>query len=408
MSTNQYGLPVSLPGAKAPTRIWSPLHEIEHDAQNQIRNTAELPWVHGVAVMPDVHTGYGVTIGSVIAMDQAVSPSAVGVDQGCGMNAVKTSLTVDDLPDDLAAIRRRMEDVIPVGFNAHDGTAPILRREHQLSRRFDDLFARFDELRADKIAERQGKALSQCGTLGGGNHFLELCADESGSIWLMLHSGSRNIGKELAERHIAKAKDLEWNSDLPDRNLAVFLHKDADGHVYSDWNDYLHDLYWAQDYAALSRQIMMASFKDVVRAAMPQVVFDDEISCHHNYVSQETYDGHELVITRKGAIAAHAGQLGVIPGSMGTGSFIVRGLGNEQSYCSASHGAGRKMSRGKAKKMFTLDDLAAQTAGVECRKDAGVLDEIPGAYKDLDTVLKYESDLVAPVARLETLLCVKG
>ena len=408
MATNQFGLPVSLPGATSSTRLWSPVHEIEPRTQDQIRNVSKLPWVHGVAVMPDVHLGYGVTIGSVIAMDQAVSPSAVGVDIGCGMNAVRTSLKLADLPDDLGALRASIEKVVPVGHAGHDGTASVLRQDTKLGNRFESLFSRFSDLRAGMIADREGRALSQCGSLGSGNHFIELCTDEDQNIWLMLHSGSRNIGKELAERHIARAKTLEWNSDLPDRDLAVFLHRDEQGHVYPEWEAYLHDLYWAQDYAALSRQIMMASIKQVFSAAFPQTRYDDEISCHHNYVSEETYGGLDLVITRKGAISAQSGQLGVIPGSMGTGSFIVRGLGNEQSYCSASHGAGRKMSRGAAKRSFTLDDLAAQTAGVECRKDAGVLDEIPGAYKNLDSVIEAQRDLVEPVARLTTLLCVKG
>lgn len=404
---NKYGFPVSIPGSVAPTRMWSPLHEVEPSALDQIRNVSKLPWTHGVAVMPDVHTGYGVTVGSVVALRDAVSPSAVGVDIGCGMHAVQTSITLSDLPDDLRSLRLAIERSVPVGFNAHNGTADIVRRDHKLKTAFTHLFDRFDDLRVD-VSDREGKAMSQCGTLGGGNHFIEVCADAEENIWLMLHSGSRNIGKELAERHIGKAKHLEWNSDLPDRDLAVFLHRDADGHVYDEWTNYLHDLYWAQEYALVNRRVMMSLVKADFARFFPEVTFSTDVACHHNYVSQEVYDGAELVITRKGAISAKSGELGVIPGSMGTGSFIVRGLGNEASYCSASHGAGRKMSRGQAKRTFTVEDLAAQTAGVECRKDAGVLDEAPGAYKDLAKVIDYESDLVEVVARLDTLLCVKG
>ncbi|MFV0451330.1 MAG: RtcB family protein, partial [Propioniciclava sp.] len=387
-------MPVAVPGAGAPTRLWSPLHEVEPAALEQIRHVSKLPWTHGVAVMPDVHVGYGVTIGSVIAMRGAVSPSAVGVDIGCGMNAVRTSLSVDDLPDSLADIRGRFEDVVPVGFNAHDGIADILRRPTALKTRFTRHMGRFGELRAPKIGERERRAYNQCGSLGGGNHFIELCSDADSRVWLMLHSGSRNIGKEIADRHIAMAKEQEWNSDLPDRNLAVFLARDADGHPYPEWADYLHDLYWAQDYAALSRDVMVESLKAVLAEMFAGISFGEAVNCHHNYVAQEVYDDVELVVTRKGAISARTGEWGVIPGSMGTGSYIVRGLGNPASYKSASHGAGRRMSRGAAKRAFSIDDLAVQTAGVECRKDAGVLDEAPGAYKDLDQVIAYESDLV--------------
>lgn len=244
------------------------------------------------------------------------------------------------------------------------------------------------------------------GTLGGGNHFIEVCLEQGGPndgrVWLMLHSGSRNIGKELAERHIAVARGLPHNADLPDRDLAVFVSGTPQMEAYR------RDLTWAQEYAARNRAIMLALLCGVMRDAIARVRFDEPISCHHNYVAEETYDGVDLLVTRKGAIRAGAGDLGVIPGSMGTGSYIVRGLGNEQAYCSASHGAGRRMSRAKAKKTFTVDDLAAQTAGVECRKDAGVVDEIPGAYKDLDEVIALQADLVEVVAHLKQVVCVKG
>lgn len=399
--------PVALPGARADTLMWANPWEVEPAALDQLRNISRLPWVHQVRVMPDVHLGRGATVGSVIAMRDAVSPAAVGVDIGCGMTAVATSLALTDLPDDLGPLRSGIEGAVPVGFNAHNGTVSLLRSDEKLRRQADRLFGSFDELRAPKIADRERRAQKQCGTLGGGNHFIEVCADDAEVIWLMLHSGSRNIGKELAERHIATAKSLEHNRVLPDRDLAVFLAGT------DEMAAYLHDLYWAQDYARLNRSVMMALVKAVVREHFPAVQYRDEISCHHNYVAEETLsDGTEVIVTRKGAIRAGAGDLGLIPGSMGTGSYVVRGLGNEQGLWSASHGAGRRMSRTKAKKTFTVQDLAIQTAGVECRKDHGVVDEIPGAYKDLESVIHAQttgpSPLVEVVARLSTLLCVKG
>lgn len=395
--------PVALPGAVAPTLMWAHPHEVEHAAMDQLRNVSRLPWVHGVRVMPDVHFGKGATVGSVIAMKQAVSPSAVGVDIGCGMQAVKTSVTLADLPDDLAPMRYAIEAAIPVGFNANDGTAPVLKREKKIRSDFDRLMDGFENLRAENLRDRHGRALGQCGTLGGGNHFIEVTVDDDEDVWLMLHSGSRNIGKEIAERHIDRAKGLDHNLDLPDRDLAVFLSGTA------GMDAYLHDLYWAQDYAAMNRRIMMATLKGVFSDWFPAASYAEEISAHHNYVAEETLsDGTDLIVTRKGAISAKSGQFGLIPGSMGTGSFVVKGLGNEEGYWSASHGAGRRMSRSKAKEVFTVDHLAEQTRGVECRKDQGIVDEIPGAYKDLNEVIAAQVDLVEVEARLTTLLCVKG
>lgn len=398
--------PATLPGAKADTLMWADPATVEHAALDQLRNISKLPWVEKLRVMPDVHLGKGATVGSVIAMRDAVSPAAVGVDIGCGMAAVATDLTVDDLPDSLAALRKGIENAVPVGFGMHKSTAKVLRTDWALRREADRLFGSFDELRAPKIADRETRAHRQAGSLGGGNHFIEVCSDDDGRIWVMLHSGSRNIGKELAERHVATAKSLEHNLGLPDRDLAVFLAGT------DEMNAYLHDLYWAQDYARLNRATMLAMVKSVVREHFPTVEFLNEVQCHHNYVSEETYDDVDVIVTRKGAIRAGSGDLGLIPGSMGTGSFVVRGLGNEQGLCSASHGAGRRMSRSKAKRTFTVDDLAAQTTGVECRKDTGVIDEIPGAYKDLQSVIDAQSTgpspLVEVVTRLTTLLCVKG
>lgn len=404
---NDYGLPQSLPGTEAPVKLWSPLLEIDFSAQSQIRTVAALPNVHGIAIMPDVHSGNSVTVGSVIAMRQAVSPAAVGVDIGCGMIAVKLSITIADLPADLSSIRNAWESVVPVGFAKHKTKAEIFKTDGFFRRDLKKLYSRFNQLRVD-VSNLEKTSVRQCGTLGGGNHFIELCADSAGTLWLMLHSGSRGIGKALAEQHIARARNLEWNSDLPDRNLAVFLHRDESGHEFPEWKDYLHDLYWAQEYAAFSRRVMMASIIKAFRAFIPGFSCGEAINCHHNYVSEERFDDLELVITRKGAISARRGELGIIPGSMGTGAYIVRGLGNESSFCSASHGAGRVMSRSEARQTFSLADLLEQTAGVECRKDRGVLDEAPRAYKDLDRVMDFQRDLVEIVAKLDTLLCIKG
>lgn len=399
--------PVPLPGTTN-TLMWAQPHEIEPAAADQLRNISALPWVEHLRVMPDVHLGKGATVGSVIAMRDAVAPAAVGVDIGCGMAAVRTSLTLNDLPDDLHSLRTAVEAAVPVGYSGNNGTAPILRTDYRLNRTFQSLLGRFSELRAPRIADRESKAASQCGSLGGGNHFIELCAaDGDEHLWLTLHSGSRNIGKELAERHMATAKTLEHNLGLRDRNLAVFLAGTEEMEAY------LHDLWWAQDYAMTSRSIMLATVERVltdwwVEQSADPIAFDEPILCHHNYVATETYNGVELIVTRKGAIRAGVGDRGLIPGSMGTGSYVVRGLGNEQSLCSASHGAGRRMSRTAAKRTFTTEDLARQTSGVECRKDAGVVDEIPGAYKDINEVMAAQTDLVEVTDRLHTLLCVKG
>jgi len=386
-------------GFKAPTRVWTDPNSIEPAAINQLRNIAALPWVHGVAVMPDVHLGKGATVGSVIAMRQALAPSAVGVDIGCGMVAVQTSLTADELPDDLGPLRRRIEDAVPVGFAAHDHAVRADRLTGVGG--WDGFWARFKELHPG-VADREGKALAQMGTLGGGNHFIEVCLDTQQQVWVMLHSGSRGVGNILAQHHIGIAKGLAHNAELPDPDLAVFLARTPEMEAYR------RDLYWAQDYARRNRAVMLRLVCSVLREQFPQVSFEEPISCHHNYVAEETHFGEDVLVTRKGAIRAGRGELGIIPGSMGTGSYIVRGLGNPDSFQSASHGAGRRMSRNKARKTFTTQDLAAQTSGVECRKDSGVVDEIPGAYKDIDTVMANQSDLVEVVAKLKQVVCIKG
>lgn len=404
--------PVALSGAAAPTLMWAHERDVEPQALDQLRNIAALPWVHGLRVMPDVHLGKGATVGSVIAMKDAVSPNAVGVDIGCGMAAVRTSLTASDLPDDLGALRAAIEAAVPVGFNSHEDVVDLSRlaarnvdmtQVARYAKTYDSFWDRFAAV-PEKLAGLETRARRQAGTLGGGNHFIEVCLDESDRVWLQLHSGSRNIGKELAEFHVSIAKDLEHNLDLPDRDLAVFLT------ATPQMDAYLRDLRWAQEYAARSRETMLALVVDTVRQYFCDrtVTLEDTINCHHNYVAVESIDGTDLIVTRKGAIRAGAGDRGLIPGSMGTGSFVVLGLGNPASYQSASHGAGRRMSRNAAKRAFTVDDLAAQTLGVECRKDSGVIDEIPGAYKNLEDVIAAQVDLVDVEARLRTLVCVKG
>ncbi|TDC12889.1 RtcB family protein [Streptomyces sp. 8K308] len=392
-----------LPGAKVPIRMWADPAGVEDVAMRQLQNVATLPWIHGLAVMPDVHYGKGATVGSVIAMRGAVCPAAVGVDIGCGMSAVRTSLTANDLPGDLSRLRSRIEESIPVGRAMHDEAVSPERLHGMGTAGLDDLWSRFDRV-AEAVAFRRERAGKQLGTLGGGNHFIEVCLDTEGAVWLMLHSGSRNIGKELAEFHIEEARRLPHNQGLVDRDLAVFI---ADTPQMAA---YRHDLFWAQEYAAHNRALMMALVKDVVRKefrkAKPR--FDEVISCHHNYVAEERYDGVDLLVTRKGAIRAGAGELGIIPGSMGTSSYIVRGLGNAASFQSASHGAGRRMSRGAARRRFTARDLAEQTGGVECRKDSGVVDEIPAAYKPIEQVIDRQRDLVTVVAQLKQVVCVKG
>lgn len=393
--------PVELQGAKAPTLMWAHEHDVEPAALQQLRNIASLQWVHGVRVMPDVHLGKGATVGSVIAMENAISPSAVGVDIGCGVSAVRSSLTAADLPDDLRRLRLNIEAAIPVGFNGHDKIPNV--KGLGLARGWDTFWAGFRDLH-EGVQQLESRAQHQMGSLGGGNHFLEVCLDAEDRVWLTLHSGSRNIGKELAERHIKIAKSLPQNQDLPDPDLAVFLANTPEMAAYR------RDLTWAQEYAARSRKIMLQLFKQVLLLSIAddQIFFDQEISCHHNYVAEEEIDGRQMLVTRKGAIRAGSGDLGLIPGSMGTGSYIVRGLGSTQSFQSASHGAGRRMSRNKAKATYTVEDLIEQTAGVESRKDQGIVDEIPGAYKDLHSVINAQSDLVDVVQHLRTILCVKG
>lgn len=386
-------------GTTVDAHLWVPSEEVETSALDQLRNIASLPWAFHVAVMPDVHYGKGATVGSVIALKDAVSPAAVGVDIGCGMAAVKTNLDAKKVQRKIKKLRSDLEKAVPVGFDCHK-TADAL--EHDLIKPLaKDLFDNFINLDS-RIQDLFQKATYQCGTLGGGNHFIEICLDTEDNVWLMLHSGSRRIGKELADIHIRTARMLAHNDELPDRNLAVFLAGTPEMEAYR------RDLYWAQKYALLNRTVMLQLCKDVLREYWSSVEFDEPIMCHHNYVAEETHFDEHVFVTRKGAIRAGKGEMGIIPGSMGACSYIVRGLGNADALMSASHGAGRKMSRGKAKRKFTRKDLIEQTKGVECRKDKNVLDEIPGAYKDIKKVMEYQKDLVEIVAELKQILCIKG
>jgi tRNA-splicing ligase RtcB len=392
-----------VPGVQVPIRMWADPATVEGEAMRQLRNVSALPWIKGLAVMPDVHYGKGATVGSVIAMHGAVCPAAVGVDIGCGMSAVRTSLRAADLPADLSRLRSKIEQAIPVGRGLHDEPVDPGRLHGFATAAWSDFWSRFDAL-AQPVHFRAQRAAQQMGTLGSGNHFVEVCLDTDDAVWLMLHSGSRNIGKELADHHIGQAQKLPHNQGLVDRDLAVFISDTPQMAAYRN------DLFWAQEYARHNRAIMMALLQNVIRRELPKArpVFDSVISCHHNYVSEERYDGLDLLVTRKGAISAGSGEFGIIPGSMGTESYIVRGLGNALSFNSASHGAGRRMSRSAAKRKFGVRDLEEQTRGVECRKDSGVVDEIPGAYKSIGKVIEQQKDLVQVVAKLKQVVCVKG
>lgn len=391
-----------------PIKIWT--DEIEDPALRQLKNLARLPFIcsNGIAAMPDVHLGKGATVGSVIATDGAVIPAAVGVDIGCGMNAVRLSIKASDLPDNLRPIREAIEEAVPLGAGgAHSDASTQEKYADQ-----PEIRALFDRLGKLPGAENgtgafgAAKAAAQLGTLGSGNHFVELCLDESSDVWIMLHSGSRGIGNKIGSRAIELAKkDMKkFFIQLPDDDLAYF----PEGTEH--FSEYMEAVQWAQDYAMENRRQMMRSVIAAIAKTIPIPfsITEEAINCHHNYVTRENHFGRNLWVTRKGAIRAREGDLGIIPGSMGRRSFIVRGKGNLQSYCSCSHGAGRRMSRGEAIKRFTVADLQEQTVGVECRKDAAVLDELPAAYKDIDQVMANQSDLVEVVHTLKQVLCVKG
>ena len=390
--------------ARVPVKAWTA--DLEPEARRQLENVANLPIVHGhVAAMPDVHVGIGATVGSVIPTRRAIIPAAVGVDIGCGMNAVRLSLAARDLPQDLGRIRSAIESAVPVGFEQH-GECPVddARALHAMERRLKAIARKHPGL--VKLQRNFDETWArQLGTLGGGNHFIELCLDESQRVWAMLHSGSRGVGNAMGRYFIERARREAERLDrkLPDRDLA-WLDEGT-----PDFADYVEAVGWAQDYAMANRREMMRLIVDALRRHLPAFSIEHEaINCHHNYVARERHLGEDLYITRKGAIRAGLGELGIIPGSMGARSFIVRGLGNEESFCSCSHGAGRRMSRTEAKRRYSRQDLERQTEGVECRKDGGVIDEIPGAYKPIEEVMANQSDLVEVVHTLKQVVCVKG
>lgn len=382
-----------------PVKIWT--NHVEEAALIQLKNIARLPFIHqnGVAAMPDVHMGIGASVGTVIATESAIIPSAVGVDIGCGMNAVRLSLKASDLPESLKKIRDQIERDVPLGAG---GKHKEERANELLGRAVMDSIPHA----ADLLITDYRKTASQLGTLGSGNHFIELCIDENQDVWVMLHSGSRGIGNLIGRHFMEKAKrHMEmYFITLPDGDLA-YLPENT-----QDFDDYVAAVGWAQNYAFENRRVMMEVVIAALRRTIP-IEFEitqEAINCHHNYVEKENHFGRNMWVTRKGAIKARAGDLGIIPGSMGQRSYIVRGKGNLQSYCSCSHGAGRAMSRTEATKRFTVDDLKAQTEGVECRKDSSVLDEIPSSYKDIDEVMANQTDLVEVVHTLKAVLCVKG
>src|SRR6185369_17239657 len=383
-------LPIT--GAHSDVLSWAN-HEFTIEEQAMLRNVSRLPCLFKhVALMPDAHLGIGTMVGSVVATREAVIPATVGVDIGCGMMAVKTPFKSGILDGKLKDLRLAIEAAIPTGFSAYKESVD----ESSYWEGWND----FNELH-EGVHDRKAKAMKQL----GGNHFIEVCLDTENFVWLMLHSGSRNIGKELADRHISTAKSLWQLSELPAPDLAYFIQGTPEFAAY--WKD----LKWAQTYAMKNREIMMARLLKVFNkmfnhreAFKPEL----QVNCHHNYVALEKHYGEKVFGTRKGAINADKDVYGIIPGSMGAKSFIVKGRGLAESFNSCSHGAGRKMSRGKAKRHFTKDDLERQTHGVECRKDVGVLDEIPGAYKDIKAVMRNQSDLVKIVAEIKQVVCVKG
>jgi tRNA-splicing ligase RtcB len=387
---------------KVPVKVWT--DHVEPEALKQLKNMATMPFIHGhIAVMPDVHTGKGATIGSVIPTIGAVIPAAVGVDIGCGMCAVPTNLIANDLPDTLKSVRLDIEAAVPVGFDAYDDTDHLSAHERSMLTQ-GHITQLLDKYKVHSGRQSPGQ---QLGTLGGGNHFIEVCLDESDQVWMMLHSGSRGIGNRIGTRFIELArKDMERQFvHLPDRDLAYF----TEGSQH--FEDYVRAVEWAQQYAATNRKIMLRRVVDVMKRHFPQMEVDVEnraVNCHHNYISREHHFGKDCLVTRKGAVRARKGDLGIIPGSMGTRSYIVEGLGSDESFHSCSHGAGRQMSRTKAKSTFTVDDHIKATAGIECRKDVHVLDETPMAYKDIDVVMENQRDLVRPLHTLRQIICVKG
>lgn len=392
-------------------KMWTRGVAVEDAARDQLRNVASMPFVHKwIAAMPDVHWGMGATVGSVIPTKRAIIPAAVGVDLGCGMMAVRTTLRAEHLPDDLKGVRSAIEAAVPHGrtlsrSNKRDrgawGDVPGVVADVWSTKLAGEFAVLCDK--HPKIA--QSNHVSHLGTLGTGNHFIELCLDEAGDVWVMLHSGSRGVGNRIGSYFIALAKEemRAWHVNLPDENLAYL----PEGTTHFD--DYVEAVDWAQRFARENREVMMRATLAAMRRSLgPFETADVAVNCHHNYVAKEHHYGADVWVTRKGAVRAGAGELGIIPGSMGTRSYIVRGKGNAESFCSCSHGAGRAMSRGEAKRRFTLEDHAKATEGIECRKDESVIDETPMAYKDIDAVMAAQSDLVDVAYVLRQVVCVKG
>jgi tRNA-splicing ligase RtcB len=394
---------------RVPIKAWTRGVPIEDAAMKQLRNVAALPFIHShVAAMPDVHWGMGATVGSVIPTKGAIIPAAVGVDIGCGMMAVRTSVRAEHLPDDLAGLRSQIETAVPHGRTDNGGAndrgawrdAPT-----EANARWAELEAGYKAVVDKHPKAAHPRGLQHLGTLGTGNHFVELCLDEADRLWVMLHSGSRGVGNKFGTYFIERAKHemRRWFINLPDQDLAYFA-EGSEGFI-----DYVRAVSWAQKYARANREVMMERVLDVLRRQWPDLVATDEaVNCHHNYVAKERHFGEDVYLTRKGAVRAGLGELGIIPGSMGARSFIVRGKGNPDSFCTCSHGAGRAMSRAEAKRRFTVEDHVRATAGVECRKDADVIDETPMAYKDIDAVMAAQADLVEVVHTLRQVVCVKG
>ena len=395
-------------GGGVPLKMWTRGVPVEDEAKRQLQNAARLPIVFKhIAAMPDVHFGIGATVGSVIPTIKAIIPAAVGVDIGCGMIAARTTLVASDLPDNLAGVRSAIERAVPHGrtVGARDkgawDTPPALAVEG-----WSQLVADFEKICERHPRLKNTNQFKHLGTLGTGNHFIELCLDEADRVWVMLHSGSRGVGNAIGSHFIELAKQemRRWMINLPDQDLAYL----PEGSQY--YADYVFAVDWAQRYARMNREIMMRHVVEALRTVItkPFEAQAEAVNCHHNYVQREHHFGKDVHVTRKGAVSARKGELGIIPGSMGAKSFIVRGLGNEDSFCSCSHGAGRVMSRTQAKKLITLDDHIAATAHVECRKDADVVDESPAAYKSIDAVMEAQKDLVEIVHTLRQVVCVKG
>ena len=394
----------------APIKMWTQGVPVEDEAKEQLIKTARLPIIFKhLAVMPDVHSGKGSTIGSVIPTKGAIIPAAVGVDIGCGMMAVRTSLTVSELPGDLYGLRLAIEKAVPHGrlMKANRRDPGACKNPPEIVNQYwQQLLPGFEKLTEKYPRFYKTNNHKHLGTLGTGNHFIEVCLDKADHVWIMLHSGSRGVGNAIGEFFIKLAQEdmQETIQELPDKNLAYFM----EGTEHFD--DYVAAVHWAQTYAQMNREIMMQNTLAALQSIVSKPFQSDleAVNCHHNYVQKETHFGEEIYVTRKGAVSVPEGQLGIIPGSMGAKSYIVRGLGNVDSFHSCSHGAGRAMSRTKAKKLFTLEDQINATAHVECRKDSNVIDEIPMAYKDIDAVMIAQKDLVEVVYQLKQIVCVKG